>query len=132
MPSQPVTRPPYDVPVMQTLDLRSESGDVRRFIPRAQIDVASAEAAVGGVIERVRSGGEQAVLEIGEQFDKVRPPSLRVPGSVIDAALARIEAGTYGDCVGCGVHIPKARLQATPEALRCIPCQEQFEKKHPV
>ena len=50
----------------------------------------------------------------------------------IEAALARIEAGTYGECTDCGVRIPVARLQATPEAPRCIHCQEQFEKKHPV
>ncbi len=46
----------------------------------------------------------------------------------IDAALARIEAGTYGDCTDCGVHIPAARLHATPEAPRCIPCQEKVEQ----
>jgi len=50
----------------------------------------------------------------------------------LDAALARIEAGTYGECIDCGVHIPPARLQATPEASRCIHCQQSFEKKHPV
>jgi DnaK suppressor protein len=46
----------------------------------------------------------------------------------IDAALARIEAGTYGDCTDCGVHISAARLHATPEAPRCIPCQEKMEQ----
>ena len=46
----------------------------------------------------------------------------------IDAALARIEAGTYGECTDCGVHIPAARLHATPEAPRCIPCQEKVEQ----
>jgi len=46
----------------------------------------------------------------------------------IDAALARIEAGTYGDCTDCGVHISAARLHATPEAPRCIPCQEKVEQ----
>ena len=50
----------------------------------------------------------------------------------LDAALARIEAGSYGECTDCGVNIPAARLQATPEAPRCIHCQEKFEKKHPV
>lgn len=51
--------------------------------------------------------------------------------AAIDAALARIEAGTYGLCVGCGVDISAARLHATPEASRCIPCQEKFER-HPL
>jgi DnaK suppressor protein len=51
--------------------------------------------------------------------------------NAIDAALARIEAGNYGECTDCGVHITAARLHATPEAPRCIHCQEKFEKTHP-
>jgi DnaK suppressor protein len=47
--------------------------------------------------------------------------------AAIDAALARIEEGTYGECTDCGVHITAARLHATPEAPRCIHCQEKFE-----
>jgi DnaK suppressor protein len=46
----------------------------------------------------------------------------------LDAALARIEGGTYGDCTDCGVPIPAARLHATPEAPRCISCQEKVEQ----
>lgn len=49
----------------------------------------------------------------------------------IDAALARIEAGTYGQCTDCGVSIPAARLQASPEAQRCIACQEKTEQTRP-
>jgi len=44
-----------------------------------------------------------------------------------DAALARIEAGVYGECLDCGDGIGLARLQATPQALRCIGCQQKFE-----
>lgn len=51
--------------------------------------------------------------------------------AAIDAALARIEAGTYGQCTDCGVTIPAARLQASPEAWRCIPCQEKAEQTRP-
>jgi RNA polymerase-binding transcription factor DksA len=36
------------------------------------------------------------------------------------AALARIEAGTYGTCVDCGRPIPDERLEARPEADRCV------------
>lgn len=42
-------------------------------------------------------------------------------------ALRRIETGSYGDCIDCGVEIPSARLHAAPEALRCIACQEKAE-----
>lgn len=45
----------------------------------------------------------------------------------VDAALKRIEAGTYGQCASCGVEIPAKRLQAAPAAARCIACQEKTE-----
>lgn len=47
--------------------------------------------------------------------------------TAIDQALARVESGTYGECVDCGAHIAPARLHATPEAPRCIHCQEKRE-----
>ena len=46
----------------------------------------------------------------------------------VQAALQRIAEGSYGECTDCGVHIPLARLQATPEAPRCIHCQEKVEQ----
>ena len=46
----------------------------------------------------------------------------------LDAALARLDAGRYGLCTDCGVTIPKARLEATPQAPRCLACQTQAEK----
>ena len=51
--------------------------------------------------------------------------------AIIDAALARFEAGTYGECTDCGIDIPAPRLQASPEAPRCIHCQEKAEQCRP-
>lgn len=48
----------------------------------------------------------------------------------IDAALQRLHDGTYGVCVDCDATIPDARLQAAPEASRCIDCQEKAEHTH--
>ena len=45
----------------------------------------------------------------------------------VEAALARLDAGTYGTCVDCGQPIPDARLEVRPEAARCIADQEKFE-----
>ena len=45
----------------------------------------------------------------------------------VEAALQRIEAGTYGECMDCGIAIPEARLHAAPAATRCISCQEKAE-----
>jgi DnaK suppressor protein len=51
--------------------------------------------------------------------------------AAIDAALARIDAGSYGLCTDCGAAIAAARLQASPEAWRCLSCQEKAEQAHP-
>jgi RNA polymerase-binding protein DksA len=40
----------------------------------------------------------------------------------IDAALARLEAGTYGTCAECGAPIGAKRLGALPWAVRCADC----------
>ncbi|MDH4416975.1 MAG: TraR/DksA family transcriptional regulator [Acidovorax sp.] len=48
--------------------------------------------------------------------------------AAIEAALARIETGKYGECTDCGAHIAAARLHATPEAARCVHCQEKAEQ----
>lgn len=40
----------------------------------------------------------------------------------IDAALARIEEGTYGICENCGEPISRSRLEARLVARRCIEC----------
>ena len=41
----------------------------------------------------------------------------------IDAALSRVDAGTYGTCESCGQPIPEARLEALPEATLCVACK---------
>ena len=47
--------------------------------------------------------------------------------SEIEAALKRIEDGTYGRCSNCGRQIPEERLEARPYATLCIDCQRQRE-----
>jgi hypothetical protein len=45
----------------------------------------------------------------------------------IDAALRRLEDGSYGDCFECGEEISEARLRALPFAVRCKECEEARE-----
>ncbi len=47
----------------------------------------------------------------------------------IDAALSRIEDGTYGTCTTCGRRIPGERLEARPWATLCIDCQRLRERR---
>jgi len=47
----------------------------------------------------------------------------------IDAALKRIDDGTFGECEECGEDIAEKRLLAKPDALTCIFCAEKLEHK---
>lgn len=46
----------------------------------------------------------------------------------IDAALERIDKGTYGECLDCGADIETDRLLARPTATMCICCKEEQER----
>jgi DnaK suppressor protein len=50
--------------------------------------------------------------------------------AALDAALGRLDAGTFGQCTDCGGAIARARLRAMPEAPRCLSCQAKTELPH--
>ncbi|WP_395110813.1 TraR/DksA family transcriptional regulator [Actinomadura sp. SCN-SB] len=54
--------------------------------------------------------------------------SLQRHRAAVDAALARIAAGTYGRCLGCGKPVPHGRLEARPDAARCVTCQSKYDR----
>ena len=80
--------------MLSVTDLRpldTATADLSRIIPRANVDVSSVVPVVAPIIERVRHGGEQTLLELAERFDGVRPPALRVPAEALEAALAGLD-----------------------------------------
>jgi len=46
---------------------------------------------------------------------------------LVRAALQRLDDDTYGRCVDCGKELLADRLEAKPEAARCLSCQEKAE-----
>jgi RNA polymerase-binding protein DksA len=46
----------------------------------------------------------------------------------IDAALKRIEDGTYGTCTNCGQPVGEERLEALPWVTHCIDCKRKEER----
>lgn len=50
----------------------------------------------------------------------------------VEDALARLERGTYGLCVDCGSALPYVRLDAVPEARRCMHCETERERTRAV
>ncbi len=49
--------------------------------------------------------------------------------AAIDAALARLDAGTYGQCTSCHNPIAPERLEARPWAALCIDCQRAAPRR---
>jgi DnaK suppressor protein len=92
---------------------------------------------VQGRIRDVRAEGnkERDVLDQGEssevdiqediEFALIQMKSETL--NKIDAALRRLEDGSYGDCFECGEEISEARLRALPFAVRCKDCEEARE-----
>jgi histidinol dehydrogenase len=78
--------------VIRRIDLRGQDPDLRAVLPRAPLGVEAAVATVGPLCDAVRDRGEEAVLELSERFDGVRPPSLRVPVAALADALAALDA----------------------------------------
>ena len=48
--------------------------------------------------------------------------------AAIDAALARIDDGAFGKCLGCGQQIAAERLEAVPWTTQCIDCKRKEER----
>jgi DnaK suppressor protein len=84
-----------------------------RYARRAEPEPDTVDQAVNGFEKASllnRSGQEQRLLR------------------AIESALGRIRDGTYGKCLSCSKEIDGKRLGAVPWALRCIQCEEGFER----
>ncbi len=78
--------------MIRILDLRGQSIDLRTVIPRAAMDVADATERIRPILEDVRLHGSDAVMRWTEELDGVRPPSLRVPPALLQAAAEALPA----------------------------------------
>jgi DnaK suppressor protein len=72
--------------------------------------------------------GSQAAAA-SQVFDQQRDLALRERNqqhlAQVEAALARLDAGTFGTCTSCGRPIARERLDAIPWAALCIDCQRK-------
>ena len=117
-----------DAEIAALLDqLASEAAALRADIERAESDIASRLSdAVGD------AGDDQA--DVGAKtFEREHELALTHNARELlaqnERAIARIEAGTYGNCDSCGEPIGKARLQAFPRATLCVSCKQREERR---
>lgn len=105
-----------------------------RLQKRRREIAASRAAAERGALE-VREGRTDPEYEESAQADHVEYTLTQLSDAQereleqIDAALARVDAGTYGICVECEQRIAPDRLEALPYALRCAECAAREESR---
>lgn len=112
--------------------------DVRAAL---ESDAARLEAEIGAaeneIADLMREGGEGAghdQADVGSNtFERDHEMTLarnaRENLALVQAALTRIDDGTYGVCESCGQAIGKARLQAFPRATLCMECKQRTERR---
>ena len=80
--------------MIRTVDLRGRSltkGEYNREIPRAELNVADAMLLIEPILAKVKNGNQSDLLDLAQEFDGVRPDSIRVPQSRLDEALAQLD-----------------------------------------
>ena len=76
-----------------------------------------------GDVQFDEEGGEGGTANVDRELDLHLSAQAQAAIEEIDAAMAKIEAGTYGICESCGNPVPKARLEAIPHARLCVTCK---------
>jgi DnaK suppressor protein len=76
-----------------------------------------------GVIDLAECGSSDNESDIDLALIQMRAETLKK----VEAALMRLEEGTYGNCFECGDEISQNRLRALPFAARCRDCEESRE-----
>lgn len=75
--------------------------------------------------------GSQAAAAT-QVFEQQRDLALRDRSThqleLVDAALERLDDGSFGTCLRCGKPIAPARLEALPWAAHCIECQANVDR----
>ena len=80
--------------MIRTLDLRGQAlskTGYQRAIPRASLDIATAMRTIEPILERVKNGTESDLMNLAQEFDGVRPASIRVSQSDLDVALKNLD-----------------------------------------
>ena len=108
-------------------ELKSMLEDRRRELMN-EVQGKIRDARSDGTKEReVLDQGESSEVDIQEDIEFALIQMKAETLNKIDAALRRLEEGTYGDCFECGEEIAQARLRALPFAVRCKDCEEARE-----
>ena len=96
-------------------------GRVKHGIDEARADLAGHDDAV---LDEGETSAVNIQQDVAFALIQMNAEMLRL----LDAALARLDVGTYGQCVGCRHAIAEQRLRALPFAVRCRDCEDARER----
>ena len=80
--------------MIRTVDFRGRvltKAGYRSELPRADLDVSEAMKLIAPILERVRTGNEETLIELAKEFDRVEPMQLRIPALIISQALSSLD-----------------------------------------
>lgn len=80
--------------MIRTVDFRGRAlskAEYKSELPRAAMDVAAAMTLIAPILARVEKGNEGDLLELAEEFDGVKPTSIRVPQELLEKALRELD-----------------------------------------
>ncbi len=72
--------------------------------------------------------GDMATVTFDRELDYSLEENEERLLAAIDAALGRIDEGTFGICRTCGRPIGEERLEAVPHTTQCIDCKRKEER----
>ena len=105
----------------------------RRQVLRAEVAeqlANSDDPRVAGLMNELAATEDWVLADILTDMDIAMVTRDTAELQEVDAALAGIADGSYGTCRDCGEPVGWPRLNANPTALRCISCQERYERTH--
>ena len=103
----------------------------KRLMAELREEVEQSRQETFGAVEGgVGDSADEAVADLLSDLDTAEITRDLGDIRALEAAMARLADGTYGRCTECGLDIGVARLRAQPAALRCVVCQEIYEKTH--
>jgi DnaK suppressor protein len=94
---------------------------------RAQVRSGDAELRDAELADYDQHPADDGTETHEQELDETTDLLLAEEQGQVELALRRLAEGQYGRCVDCGREIPPERLQAVPEAVRCIDDQARYE-----
>jgi RNA polymerase-binding transcription factor DksA len=71
--------------------------------------------------------GDQGTETHEQELDETTEMMLAAEAEQVELAQQRLAEGKYGICIDCGKEIPRGRLEAIPESVRCVEDQARYE-----